>query len=69
MGVDIDETRRHDLSLGVDLPGAFHTVESADGGDSVAGDGDIGLEAGRAVARDHRRLAQDEIMRHRRILF
>jgi hypothetical protein len=42
--VNVDETRRDDAVFAVDrLPGRG-TGESADGGDAVAGDGDVGVE-------------------------
>ena len=46
MGVDVDEARRDEPALGVDLL-APRAASRADGGDPAAGDGDIGVEGRR----------------------
>ena len=50
MRVHIDEARRHDLARGIDLLHAARVAKPADGGDPVAGNGDVGLETLRTVA-------------------
>ena len=58
MGVDVDEARRNQFALGVDLFLAF-AGDLADFGDAAAGDGDIGLvevaalAIGNVAAADH----------------
>ena len=61
--VDVDEPRRHDLALGIELARAA-ILDRADGGDAVAVDRDVADPAGRARAVDDETVANDEIVGH-----
>src|SRR6185503_8147770 len=63
MGVNIDEARGNDPAGGIDLFVRV-AVDHADGGNTVAGDGDVGLERLRPCAVDHQAAADDEIVFH-----
>ena len=61
MRVDVDEAGRDDEVAHIEL--AFRSLSDArgDAGDAVAGDRDVGLEAGAAGAVDHHAAAEDEV--------
>ncbi len=65
--VDVDEARGDDLAAGVDDLGGGAVV-LAHGGNSVPGDGDVGLERRSARAVDNGSSADHEISFHARLL-
>src|SRR5262249_20205687 len=61
--VDVDEPGRDDQARGVDLGLGGGLGEVADGGDAVAGDGQVGVEPGVAGAVDDLAVADDQVVR------
>ena len=63
VGMQVDESRCDDMSLGVDFLRAAPR-HGSDGRDPVALDGDVGLNRFVADPVDHRAVANHQVMRH-----
>ena len=71
MSVGVDEAGGDDAPRRVDCARGRRTRQIADGGDTVARDGDIGAHPWRARAIDHRAAREENVVllsrRHRRL--
>ena len=61
MGVHVDKARRDDFAGDVDLTRALLSADDADGGNAIAGDGNIRTPARPAPAVDHLAAPQNPI--------
>ena len=62
VGMDVDETGRHQLALGVDVDSGAADDARGHRNHSIAGDSDIGLPGGCTRAVDHRAIANDNVV-------